>query len=80
MSEELNLVKDLALILISAGLFTIISKWLKQPLILGYIVAGFLIGPHMGLFPTVTSVLKTRAGSRPRTAATSGPLTTPESR
>ena len=56
MSEELNLVKDLALILISAGLFTIISKWLKQPLILGYIVAGFLIGPHMGLFPTVTSV------------------------
>ena len=56
MSEELNLVKDLALILISAGLFTIISKWLKQPLILGYIVAGFLVGPHLGLFPTVTSV------------------------
>nr|MCR5571542.1 cation:proton antiporter [Bacteroidales bacterium] len=45
-----------ALILISAGLFTIISKWLKQPLILGYIVAGFLVGPHLGLFPTVTSV------------------------
>ena len=50
MSEELNLVKDLALILISAGLFTIISKALKQPLILGYIVAGFIIGPHLGLF------------------------------
>ena len=55
MSEEANLVKDLALILISAGVFTIISKALKQPLILGYIVAGFLVGPHMGLFPTVTS-------------------------
>lgn len=55
MSEEVNLVKDLALILISAGVFTIISKALKQPLILGYIVAGFLVGPHMGLFPTVTS-------------------------
>ena len=51
--EEANLVKDLALILISAGVFTIISKALKQPLILGYIVAGFLVGPHMGLFPTV---------------------------
>ena len=50
MSEELNLVKDLALILISAGLFTIISKALKQPLILGYIVAGFIVGPHLGLF------------------------------
>lgn len=50
MSEELNLVKDLALILIAAGLFTIISKALKQPLILGYIVAGFIVGPHLGLF------------------------------
>jgi len=50
MSEELNLVKDLALILISAGLFTIISKALKQPLILGYIIAGFIVGPHLGLF------------------------------
>jgi len=53
--EEANLLKDLALILISAGIFTIISKALKQPLILGYILAGFLVGPHMGLFPTVTS-------------------------
>ena len=55
MSEELNLVKDLALILIAAGLFTIISKALKQPLILGYIVAGFIVGPHLGLFG-ITSV------------------------
>ena len=50
MAEELNLVKDLALILIAAGIFTIISKALKQPLILGYIVAGFIVGPHLGLF------------------------------
>ena len=50
MTEELNLVKDLAIILIAAGLFTIISKALKQPLILGYIVAGFIVGPHLGLF------------------------------
>lgn len=51
MSEELHLVVELAIILISAGVFTIISKALKQPLILGYIVAGFLIGPSLGLFP-----------------------------
>ncbi len=61
--EEANLVKDLALILISAGVFTIISKALKQPLILGYIVAGFLVGPHMGLFPTVTSTAEVKEWS-----------------
>lgn len=41
------LVKDLALILMVAGIVTIIFKKLKQPLILGYIVAGFLVSPHM---------------------------------
>lgn len=51
MNEELNLVRDLAVILVSAGLFTIISKALKQPLILGYIIAGFIIGPHLSLIP-----------------------------
>ena len=55
MSEELNLVRDLAVILISAGIFTIISKALKQPLILGYIVAGFLIGPHVKFFFNISS-------------------------
>ncbi|MBR4756178.1 MAG: cation:proton antiporter [Bacteroidales bacterium] len=55
MSEELNLVRDLAVILISAGIFTIISKALKQPLILGYIIAGFLIGPNIDFFPGITS-------------------------
>lgn len=56
MSEEFNLVRDLAVILISAGIFTIISKALKQPLILGYIVAGFLIGPSIGFFPGISSM------------------------
>ena len=55
MSEELNLVRDLAIILISAGAFTIISKALKQPLILGYILAGFLVGPHISWFPGISS-------------------------
>ncbi|MCR5519547.1 MAG: cation:proton antiporter [Bacteroidales bacterium] len=55
MSDELNLVRDLAVILISAGVFTIISKALKQPLILGYIIAGFLIGPHIDFFFNISS-------------------------
>ena len=56
MSENLNLVADLALILISAGVVTIIFKLLKQPLVLGYIVAGILVGPHLNLFPTVKDI------------------------
>ena len=55
MSEELHLVAELALILIAAGVFTVISKALKQPLILGYIIAGFIVSPHLGLFPVITS-------------------------
>ena len=54
--EELNLVHDLALIFISAGIITLIFKQLKQPLVLGYIVAGILIGPHFALFPDVVAV------------------------
>lgn len=51
----MNLVRDLAVILISAGVFTIISKALKQPLILGYIVAGILIGPHVDFYFGISS-------------------------
>ena len=47
MSELPALVKDLALILVVAGAVTLIFKKLKQPLVLGYIVAGFLVSPHM---------------------------------
>ncbi len=47
MAELHELVKDLALILVVAGAVTLIFKKLKQPLVLGYIVAGFLVGPHM---------------------------------
>ena len=41
------LIEDLALILMVAGIVTLIFRKLKQPLVLGYIVAGFLVGPHM---------------------------------
>ena len=43
----------MALILTSAGVVTVIFKLLKQPLVLGYLVAGFLVGPHLHIFPTV---------------------------
>ena len=56
MAENLKLVSDLALILISAGVTTIIFKLLRQPLVLGYIVAGFLVGPHLNIFPTVADI------------------------
>ena len=51
MEGNLELVYDLAVIFITAGITTLIFKILKQPLILGYIVAGLLVGPHLGLFP-----------------------------
>lgn len=47
MAELPNLIKDLALILVVAGVVTLVFKRLKQPLVLGYIVAGFVVSPHM---------------------------------
>jgi CPA2 family monovalent cation:H+ antiporter-2 len=44
---------DLALILVTAGITTVIFKWLKQPVVLGYIIAGFLIGPNFEWFPVI---------------------------
>ena len=53
MQEDIHLVHDLALIFISAGVITLIFRRLKQPLVLGYLVAGFLISPHFDLFPSI---------------------------
>ena len=47
------LFSDLALILVTAGITTVIFKWLKQPVVLGYIIAGFLIGPNFEWFPVI---------------------------
>ncbi|MBO4721292.1 MAG: cation:proton antiporter [Prevotella sp.] len=47
MGEIPALVNDLALILVVAGIVTLLFKKLKQPLVLGYVVAGFLVSPHM---------------------------------
>ncbi|MCR5578529.1 MAG: cation:proton antiporter [Prevotella sp.] len=50
------LIEDLALILMVAGIVTLVFKKLKQPLVLGYVVAGFLVSPHM---PYTASVVDT---------------------
>jgi len=56
MAELPTMIQDLALMLIVAGIVTIVFKRLKQPLVLGYIVAGFLVSPHM---PYTASVVDT---------------------
>lgn len=56
MSQIPTLISDLAVILISAGLVTLLFKKLKQPVVLGYIVAGILAGPSIEQIPTVTDV------------------------
>lgn len=50
---ETGLISDLGLILVVAGITTVLFRRLKQPVVLGYILAGFLVGPHFGYFPTV---------------------------
>ena len=54
MSALAPLISDLALILICAGVMTLIFKRLHQPLVLGYIVAGFIASPHFRFTPSVT--------------------------
>ena len=48
-----TLIEDLALILFSGAVVTLLFRKLKQPLVLGYIIAGLLVGPHISLVPTV---------------------------
>ena len=49
-----TIINDLAMILLVAGVTTILFKKINQPLVLGYIVAGFITGPHFNFFPTIT--------------------------
>lgn len=51
------LIIDLAFILILAAVTTIIFKWLKQPVVLGYIVAGYLASDHSTLLPNIHEVV-----------------------
>ena len=48
------LISDLAIIMLTAGIIAIVFKKIKQPLVLGYILAGFLISPHFPWFSTIS--------------------------
>src|SRR3546814_2137105 len=48
-----DLIRDLALILIAGAVTTLIFRRIKQPLVLGYIIAGFLVGSHFTTIPNV---------------------------
>lgn len=50
------LIQDLAFILAAAGIVTLLFKRLKQPVVLGYIIAGLIVGPHFPLLPSVSDV------------------------
>lgn len=50
-----GLISDLAFILLLGAVVTILFKWIKQPVVLGYIVAGFLASPHFEYLPSVTT-------------------------
>ena len=56
MSHIPSLISDLAVIMICAGLVTLLFKRLKQPVVLGYIVAGLLAGPAVKAMPTVSDM------------------------
>lgn len=51
-----HLIIDLSLVLGAASITTLIFKKLRQPLVLGYIIAGVLVGPHFQFFPSVVEV------------------------
>src|SRR5688572_27510534 len=53
MAHVPHLITDLALILAVAAVTTLIFKKINQPVVLGYIIAGLLVGPHVSLVPTV---------------------------
>lgn len=50
-----GLIRDLAFILLLGAGVTVLFKWIKQPVVLGYIVAGFLASPHFVYLPSVTT-------------------------
>jgi CPA2 family monovalent cation:H+ antiporter-2 len=56
MSHLPTLIQDLALILAIAGATTLLFKKLKQPVVLGYILAGLLVGPKFSLLPTISDL------------------------
>lgn len=54
------LIEDLALILAAAGVVTLLFRRFHQPTVLGYIIAGFLVGPYFPFFPTIGDAANVR--------------------
>lgn len=52
--HDLTFLQDLSIVMIVAALATIIFRHFKQPVVLGYILAGAIIGPHTPPFPLIT--------------------------
>lgn len=50
-----SLITDLAFILLLGAVVTVVFKWIRQPVVLGYIVAGFLASPHFTYLPSVAN-------------------------
>lgn len=63
MNHVPQLITDLALILTTAGITTLLFRRIRQPAVLGYIIAGFLVGPEVSLFPTVADAENLRTWS-----------------
>lgn len=53
--HSLDFLQDLAVVMVVAGIVTVIFNRLKQPVVLGYILAGFIIGPHTPPYPLIHS-------------------------
>lgn len=51
-----GLITDLALILMTGAITTLLFRKIKQPLVLGYIIAGFIVGPYISFTPSVTDI------------------------
>lgn len=63
MSHLPTIITDLAMILLVAGVTTILFKKINQPLVLGYIIAGFITGPNFVFFPTIADKVNVQAWS-----------------
>lgn len=55
MTDIESLISDLAFILLLGAVVTLLFKWIRQPVVLGYIVAGFLASPNFSALPSVTT-------------------------
>jgi Kef-type K+ transport system membrane component KefB len=46
---EAVIIRDVIIAIVAAAILGYLCHWLRQPVILGYIIAGIIIGPHLGL-------------------------------